>query len=107
MSFFKQKNQGIRTFKLWLYTYLSKVILKREEKEKLVIQLAEAGKTTRHIAQVAHISLKDIGTIIRKYTGEDRIVKAVKNITILQSLQTFQRRQELGGCCNYLGHRNR
>ena len=48
-----------------------KVILKRDEKEKLVIQLAEAGKTTRHIAQVAHISLKDIGTIIRKHTGED------------------------------------
>ena len=47
------------------------MILKREEKEKLVIQLAEAGKPTRHIAQVDHISLKDIGTIIRKHTGED------------------------------------
>ena len=47
------------------------MILKREEKEKLVIQLAEAGKSTRHIAQVVHISLKDIGTIIRKHTGED------------------------------------
>ncbi len=49
----------------------TKVILKREEKERLVIQLAEAGKSTRHIAQVVHISLKDIGTIIRKHTGED------------------------------------
>jgi hypothetical protein len=47
------------------------LILKRGEKEKLVIQLAEAGKTTRYIAQAVHISLKDIGTIIRKHTGED------------------------------------
>lgn len=45
--------------------------MKREEKEKLVIQMAEAGKSTRHIAQAVHISLKDIGTIIRKHTGED------------------------------------
>jgi hypothetical protein len=51
------------------------LILKREEKEKLVIQLAEAGKSTRHIAQVVHISLKDIGTIIRKHTGEDSACK--------------------------------
>jgi transposase len=47
------------------------VILTRKEKASLVIKLAEAGKTTRHIAQVAHVSLKDIGTILRRYTGED------------------------------------
>ena len=47
------------------------MILKREEKEKLVIQLAEAGKTTRDIAHTVHISPKDIGAIIRRYTGED------------------------------------
>jgi hypothetical protein len=47
------------------------VILTRKEKASLVIKLAEAGKTTRHIAQVAHVSLKDIGTILRRYTGEE------------------------------------
>ena len=47
------------------------VILTRKEKEGLVIQLASQGKTTRQIAQVAHISLKDIGTIIRRFTGEE------------------------------------
>jgi hypothetical protein len=47
------------------------VILKREEKEKLVIKLAMAGWTTRMIAHEAHISPKDIGTIIRKYNGEE------------------------------------
>lgn len=47
------------------------MILKKEEKEKMVIKLAMAGWTTRMIAHEAHISLKDIGTIIRKYNGEE------------------------------------
>ena len=51
--------------------HVFKVILTRKEKERLVIKLAEEGKTTRDIAQVAHVSLKDIGTILRKYTGEE------------------------------------
>ena len=36
-----------------------------------MIKLAEEGKNTREIAQTVHISLKDIGTIIRKYLGEE------------------------------------
>lgn len=36
-----------------------------------MIKLAEEGKSTRFIAEAAHVSLKDIGTIIRRYTGED------------------------------------
>ena len=47
------------------------MILTRKEKENLVINVAEASKTTRHLSQVAHISPKDIGTIIRRYTVED------------------------------------
>ena len=47
------------------------VILTRKEKEGLVIQLASQGKTTRQIAKLAHVSLKDIGTIIRRFTGEE------------------------------------
>ncbi len=47
------------------------MILTRKEKEGLVIQLASQGKTTRQIAQVAHVSPKDIGIIIRKFTGEE------------------------------------
>ena len=47
------------------------VILTRKEKEKLVIQLASQGKTTRQIAQIAHVSFKDIGIIIRRFTGEE------------------------------------
>jgi hypothetical protein len=47
------------------------VILTRQQKEGLVIKLAEEGKSTRVIAEAAHVSLKDIGTIIRRYTGEE------------------------------------
>jgi hypothetical protein len=37
----------------------------------MVIKLANEGKTTREIAKAVHISLKDIGKIIRKVTGDD------------------------------------
>ena len=37
----------------------------------MVIELANEGKTTREIAKQVHISLKDIGKILRKITGDD------------------------------------
>ncbi len=46
------------------------MLLTRNEKEKLVLKLAEEGKTTRDIAKEVHISLKDIGKIIRKAAGD-------------------------------------
>ncbi len=36
-----------------------------------MIKLAEEGKSTRVIAESAHVSLRDIGTILRRYTGEE------------------------------------
>jgi hypothetical protein len=47
------------------------LILTRKDKEELVIRLANQGKSTRQIAKAAHVSLKDIGTILKRYTGED------------------------------------
>ncbi|HEU5119432.1 MAG TPA: hypothetical protein VFT71_00470 [Candidatus Nitrosocosmicus sp.] len=47
------------------------MILSRKQKEALVIKLANDGKTTREIAKEVHVSLKDIGSIIRRYTGDD------------------------------------
>ncbi len=47
------------------------MILKKEEKEALVIKQAMEGRTTGDIAKAVHILLKDIGTIIRKFTGEE------------------------------------
>jgi intein-encoded DNA endonuclease-like protein len=46
------------------------VILKRQQKEELVIKLAKEGKNTWDIAKVAHVSLKDIGMIMRNYLVE-------------------------------------
>ena len=48
------------------------MLISRKEKEKLVIRLAHEGKNTREIAKQVHISLRDIGTIIRKETGDDK-----------------------------------
>ena len=49
------------------------MLITRTEKEKLVIKLAEEGKTTRDIAKEVHVSLKDIGKIIHKATGDDNL----------------------------------
>ena len=40
-----------------------------EEKKNLVIKLHKEGKTQREIAQVAHMSVRDISKIIRKLDG--------------------------------------
>ncbi len=47
------------------------MLLSKKEKVKLVIKLANEGKTTRQIAQEAHVSLKTIGKILNKATGDD------------------------------------
>ncbi|HEY6535235.1 MAG TPA: hypothetical protein VIY08_05465 [Candidatus Nitrosocosmicus sp.] len=47
------------------------LLLSKKQKEKLVIKLAEEGKTSRDIAKQVHISLKDIGRIIHKATEGD------------------------------------
>jgi cytidylate kinase len=36
-----------------------------------VIQLYEQGKTRRQIAEVAHMSFKDIANVIKKHIGKD------------------------------------
>jgi ketosteroid isomerase-like protein len=47
------------------------LLLSRKEKEKMVIRLAKEGRTTREIAKLVHMSLKDIGIILRKITGDE------------------------------------
>jgi hypothetical protein len=54
----------------FLYIIHISLLLSRKEKEKLVIKLANEGKTTRDIAKIAHVSLLDIGKIIDKVTGD-------------------------------------
>jgi transposase len=40
--------------------------MNREEKEQYVIRLYKENKSTREIAKLAHVSFRDIGTIIKK-----------------------------------------
>ena len=47
------------------------MVLTREEKERLVLDLYNEGKSTREIAQIAHMSFRDIGAIIDKKEKEE------------------------------------
>jgi hypothetical protein len=47
------------------------VLLNKREKEQLVIEMHQQGRTIREIAQHVHMSFKDIGAIIRKIDGQD------------------------------------
>jgi hypothetical protein len=45
--------------------------LNQHQKKALVIQLYQEGKTRRQIAEVVHMSFKDIANVIKNHTGED------------------------------------
>src|SRR5215208_2285084 len=45
-------------------------MLSRQEKERLVIELYNQGKTIRDIAKEVRISFRDIGAILKKASGE-------------------------------------
>ena len=51
------------------------MLLSKKEKEKKVIELANQGKTTREIASEVRISLRSIGKILNKVTGDDEAEK--------------------------------
>ena len=59
--------------------YYMSLLLSRKEKEQLVIKLAQEGKTTREIAKQVHISLRDIGKIQHKLSGDNDIFLKEKN----------------------------
>src|ERR1051326_2404188 len=46
------------------------MVLTREQKERHVLDLYNEGKSTREIAQIAHMSFRDIGFIIDKKEKE-------------------------------------
>src|SRR5215207_7736292 len=46
------------------------MLLTRQEKEKLVIDLYNQGKTIRDIAKEVRMSFRDIGAILKKESGE-------------------------------------
>jgi hypothetical protein len=50
------------------------ISLNQHQKKALVIQLYEQGKTRRQIAEVAHMSFKDIANVIKKHIGKCRLI---------------------------------
>jgi hypothetical protein len=52
------------------------VVLNKNQKHQLVIELHQQGKTMREIAQQVHMSFGDIGKIIRKIDGLDDNIDA-------------------------------
>jgi transposase len=84
------------------------LLLYRKEKENLVIQLANEGKTTREIAKIVHISLKDIGKIINRETGDAEVLskeekekekqKRLKSLSpYAKAFQMFRENKTLSG----------
>jgi cytidylate kinase len=56
------------------------VPLNRHQKKALVIELYSQGKTRRQIAEVVHMSFKDIADVINEHIGEDvRVNKPAKS----------------------------
>jgi cytidylate kinase len=52
------------------------VILNKNQKRQLVVELHQQGKTMREIAQQVHMSFKDIARVIRQTDGRDEDVDA-------------------------------
>lgn len=46
------------------------MVLTKKQKKELVIKFYEEGKTTKEIAKIVKISLRDIGIILREYNHE-------------------------------------
>ncbi len=54
------------------------MLLSKKGKEKRIIDLANQGKTTREIAKEVRVSLRSIGKILNKVTGDDEDEKEQK-----------------------------
>ena len=69
------------------------MFLSVKEKEKYVIELKKQDKTYREIAHMAHISPRDISTIVKKANGEmeEKERKKIVLSKTAQALQLFKR----------------
>ena len=66
------------------------MLLSKKDKEKLVIKLANEGKTTREIAKEVHVSPKTIGQILNKVTGDEDDEKEQDLKTKSEYAQSFK-----------------
>ena len=72
------------------------MVLTREEKERLVLDLYNEGKRTREMAEEARMSFRDIGAILNKAMGEkegskeqaDKVTKSTQAYKIFSEGKT-------------------
>jgi hypothetical protein len=64
-------------------------MLTRQEKEKLVIQLYNQGKTIRDIAKELRMSFRDIGFILKKTSGEKEENQVKEQSSLSPSTQAY------------------
>jgi transcriptional regulator len=64
--------------------------MNRVEKENLVLKLYRQGKTIREIAQIVHMSFRDISSIIRRETGEAEQKDRIRLSKSAQALRLFE-----------------
>jgi hypothetical protein len=65
------------------------VPLNRHQKKAVVIELYSQGKTRRQIAEIVHMSFKDIADVINEYTGEDIQVNKPAKSKDAQAFELF------------------
>jgi hypothetical protein len=65
------------------------VLLSRREKERMVVKLAEESRTTREIAKDVHMSLKTIGEILNKVTGDDVANEEIEKQAKMKKLSPY------------------
>jgi transposase len=80
------------SFEVILVTYSSMseiVLLNKNQKKALVVELYKQGKTRRQIAETVHMSFKDIADIINEYTGEDNSVNKPEKSKDARAFELF------------------
>src|ERR671919_140549 len=65
------------------------VLLNRHQKKALVIELYKQGKTRREIAEIVHMSFKDIADINNEYTGEDKKINKTEKSKDARAFELF------------------
>jgi hypothetical protein len=65
------------------------VPLNRHQKKALIIELYNQGKTRSQIAEIVHMSFKDIADVINEYTGEDIRVNKIEKSKDARAFELF------------------
>ena len=70
-------------------------MLTRQEREQIVLDLYNHGKTIRDIAKEARISFRDIGAVLKKEEEKEREKKRLENNTTTRDSNNNQRGMSL------------